>query len=78
VEAEKSNLVTPLGAMEIKLPKGTLRITGAVDLIALHAELECLASRVTSKNLSQSEHNCFCYPNSLEGEEVSAKLRHRN
>jgi hypothetical protein len=32
-----------LGTMEIKLSKGTLRITGAVDLVALQAVLECLA-----------------------------------
>ncbi len=31
-----------LGTMEIKLPKGTLRITGAVDVEALRVVLECL------------------------------------
>jgi transposase len=30
------------GTMEIKLPKGTLRISGAVDVVALRAVLECL------------------------------------
>jgi transposase len=39
----KSNLAVQLGTMEIKLSKGTLRITGAVDLVALQAVLECLA-----------------------------------
>jgi hypothetical protein len=28
--------------MEIKLPKGTLRISGSVDVVALRAVLECL------------------------------------
>jgi transposase len=32
-----------LGTMEIKLPKGTLRIAGSVDVVALRAVLECLA-----------------------------------
>jgi len=31
------------GTMEIKLLRGTLRIAGAVDLVALRAVLECLA-----------------------------------
>ena len=31
------------GSMEIKLSRGTLRITGAVDVLALRAVLECLA-----------------------------------
>jgi transposase len=30
------------GTMEIKLPRGTLRIAGAVDVVALRAVLECL------------------------------------
>jgi len=29
--------------MEIKLSRGTLRIAGAVDVLALRAVLECLA-----------------------------------
>jgi hypothetical protein len=28
--------------MEIKFPKGTLRISGSVDVVALRAVLECL------------------------------------
>jgi transposase len=32
-----------VGTMEIKLLRGTLRIAGAVDLVALRAVLECLA-----------------------------------
>jgi transposase len=43
LEAVKSNLAVQLGTMEIKLSKGTLRIAGAVDLVALQAVLECLA-----------------------------------
>jgi transposase len=31
------------GTMEIKVPRGTLRITGTVDVVALRAVLECLA-----------------------------------
>jgi transposase len=31
------------GTIEIKLPRGTLRIAGAVDVVALRAVLECLA-----------------------------------
>ncbi len=31
------------GTIEIQLPKGTLRIAGAVDVAALRAALECLA-----------------------------------
>ena len=33
----------PSGTMEIKVPRGTLRITGSVDVVALRAVLECLA-----------------------------------
>ena len=32
-----------VGTMEIKLSRGTLRIAGAVDVVALRAVLECLA-----------------------------------
>jgi transposase len=32
-----------VGTMEIKLPRGTLRIAGAVDVVALREVLECLA-----------------------------------
>jgi transposase len=31
------------GTMEIKLPRGTLRIAGSVDMVALRTVLECLA-----------------------------------
>jgi transposase len=31
------------GTIEIKLPRGTVRIAGAVDVVALRAVLECLA-----------------------------------
>jgi len=30
------------GTMEIKLPRGTLRIAGSVDVVALRAAMECL------------------------------------
>ena len=40
---EGDGLAVRLGTMEIKLPKGTLRISGAVDVVALRAVLECLA-----------------------------------
>ena len=30
------------GTMEIKLPRGTLRIAGSVDLVALRTAMECL------------------------------------
>ena len=33
---------SPLGAMEIKLPKGQLRITGSVEAESLRIVLECL------------------------------------
>jgi transposase len=39
---ESDGLAVRLGTMEIKLPKGTLRISGAVDVVALRAVLECL------------------------------------
>jgi transposase len=42
VEAVKSDCVAS-GTMEITLPKGTLRVVGAVDMLALRAVLECLA-----------------------------------
>ena len=35
-------LAVRLGTMEIKLPKGSLRISGSVDVVALRAVLECL------------------------------------
>ena len=43
-EPVKSNVQTlSSGTMEIEFPKGTLRITGSVDLVALRAALESLA-----------------------------------
>ena len=39
---EGDGLAVRLGTMEIKLPKGTLRISGSVDVVALRAVLECL------------------------------------
>jgi len=43
-EPVKRNVQTlPPGTMEIEFPKGTLRIAGSVDLVALRAVLECLA-----------------------------------
>jgi transposase len=35
-------LRTPLGTMEIRLPKGKLQITGRVDLLTLRTAIECL------------------------------------
>ena len=32
-----------VGTMEIKLSKGTLRMAGTIDVVALRAVLECLA-----------------------------------
>jgi len=43
-EAVKSDgQAVGLGTIEIKLPKGTLRLAGPVDVVALRAVLECLA-----------------------------------
>jgi len=43
-EPVKRNVQTlPPGTMEIEFPKGTLRIAGSVDLVALRAVLESLA-----------------------------------
>jgi transposase len=39
----KEDAVARAGSMEILLAKGTLRVVGAVDVIALRAVLECLA-----------------------------------
>jgi transposase len=39
----KEDPVARAGTMEILLAKGTLRVVGAVDVIALRAVLECLA-----------------------------------
>jgi transposase len=42
---QAGSMSTPsaVGTMEIKLPRGTLRIAGAVDVVALREVLECLA-----------------------------------
>jgi transposase len=43
-EAEKwEDQALRSGTMEIKVPRGTLRIAGSVDVVALRAVLECLA-----------------------------------
>jgi transposase len=45
VEAEKVGVAvppTPLGIIEIVLPKGKLRIEGRVELLTLRAAIECL------------------------------------
>jgi transposase len=39
---EEDDFVPRSGTMEIKLSKGTLRIFGTVDVIALRAVIECL------------------------------------
>ena len=39
---EGDGVAVRLGTMEIKLPKGSLRISGSVDVMALRAVLECL------------------------------------
>lgn len=39
---EDSPMLSP-GSMEIRLSRGTLRIAGSVDVLALRAVLECLA-----------------------------------
>ena len=39
---EGDGLAVRLGTMEIKLPKGTLRISGSVDVVVLRAVLEYL------------------------------------
>ena len=38
-----ATLDTEMGSIEIQLSKGTLRVTGTVDVVALRAVLECLA-----------------------------------
>jgi transposase len=39
---QKSDFIAQPGSMEIKLSKGTLRICGTVDVLALRAVIECL------------------------------------
>ena len=41
-EENGSGFLPQPGTMEIKLPKGTLRIVGAVDVTALRTVIECL------------------------------------
>ena len=41
-EVNRSGFISQPGTMEIKLPKGTLRIVGAVDVTALRTVIECL------------------------------------
>jgi len=43
-EAEGDGIAWRSGTMEIKLPKGTLRIAGTIDLVALRAAIECLVA----------------------------------
>lgn len=44
VETVKDNsLAVRSGTLEVELPRGTLRIAGAVDVVTLRALLECLA-----------------------------------
>ena len=40
--AKEDDFVPRSGTLEIKLPKGTLRILGSVDVVALRAAIECL------------------------------------
>ncbi len=42
LEAKDDGVVRRWGTMEIQLAKGTLRIAGAVDVVALRAAIECL------------------------------------
>ena len=42
VEAGKDDDFLPRSGLEIKLSKGTLRIFGTVDVMALRAAIECL------------------------------------
>ena len=41
-EGNGSGFIPQLGTMEIKLPKGTLRVFGTVDVMALRTVIECL------------------------------------
>jgi transposase len=44
MEAKDDGLARRWGSMEIQLAKGTLRIAGAVDVVALRAAIECLVA----------------------------------
>jgi hypothetical protein len=43
-EAKEEGVARRWGTLEIQLAKGTLRITGAVDVVALRAAMECLVA----------------------------------
>ena len=44
LEAKDEGVARRWGTMEIQLAKGTLRIAGAVDVVALRAAIECLVA----------------------------------
>jgi transposase len=44
LEGKDDGLARRWGTMEIQLAKGTLRIAGAVDVVALRAAIECLVA----------------------------------
>jgi transposase len=44
LEAQDDGLARRWGMMEIQLAKGTVRIAGAVDVVALRATIECLVA----------------------------------
>ena len=44
LEAKDDGLARRWGTMEIQLAKGTVRIAGAVDVVALRATIECLVA----------------------------------
>ena len=44
LEGKDDGLARRWGTMEIQLAKGTLRIAGAVDVVALRAAMECLVA----------------------------------
>ena len=44
MEAKDDGLARRWGTMEIQFAKGTLRIAGAVDVVALRAAIECLVA----------------------------------
>jgi transposase len=44
LEAKDDGLARRWGTMEIQLAKGTVRIAGAVDVVALRAAIECLVA----------------------------------
>jgi transposase len=44
LEAKDDGLARRWGTMEIQLAKGTVRIAGTVDVVALRATIECLVA----------------------------------